>query len=67
MSIPEATVTMDYQMLLTEGKEEYQDTIKELSERLERMSPYNIMQKQAELTDNMSKIMSQKPLKMITV
>ena len=54
-------------MLLTEGKEEYQDTIKELSERLERMSPYNIMQKQAELTDNMSKIMSQKPLKMITV
>ena len=67
MSIPEATVTMDYQMLLTEGKEEYQDTIKELSERFERMSPYNIMQKQAELTDNMSKIMSQKPLKMITV
>lgn len=67
VSIPDATVTMDYQMLLTEGKEEYQDTIKELSERLERMSPYNIMQKQAELTDNMSKIMSQKPLKMITV
>jgi hypothetical protein len=67
ISIPEATVTMDYQILLSEGKEEYENAIKSLDERLERMSPYNVMKNQAELTDSMGKIIGQKPMKMIVV
>lgn len=67
VAIPDATVTMDYNMLLSRAKEEYEEAMKELTERLERMSPYNVMKQQAELTDNMAKIIGQKPMKMIVV
>lgn len=67
IKIQDAEAKMDYQMLLNQGEKEYEDTIKQLDERLERMSPYNIMKNQAELADNMAKVLSGKPLKMITV
>lgn len=67
IKIQDAEAKMDYQMLLNQGEREYEDTIKQLDERLERMSPYNIMKNQAELADNMAKVLSGKPLKMITV
>ena len=67
VAIPDATVTLDYNMLLTAAKDEYEAAMTELKERLERMSPYNVMKQQAELADNMAKIIGQKPMKMITV
>jgi hypothetical protein len=67
IKIQDAEAKMEYQMLLNQGEKEYEDTIKQLDERLERMSPYNIMKNQAELADNMAKVLSGKPLKMITV
>lgn len=67
VSIPEATSRMDYSMIREQGKEFLDNAKKSLAERLERMSPYSVMQKHAELTDNMNKIASSKPLKMIVV
>lgn len=66
IAIMQAEANLDYAMLLTQAKDEYDNAIKSLDERLERMSPYNIMKQQAELTDNMAKIIGQKPMKMIT-
>ena len=63
VSIPEAELTMDYQMLLTQSEKEYDNAIKELDERLLRMSPYEQMKKQAELVDNTIKVLAGKPLK----
>lgn len=65
IAIMEAEANLDYSMLLTQAKDEYDDAIKQLDERLERMSPYNLMKQQAELTDSMAKIIGQKPMKMI--
>ena len=42
---------------------EYDAAMKELDERLIRMSPYEQMKKQAELVDNTIKVLSGKPLK----
>jgi hypothetical protein len=67
ISIPEASVTMDYNMLIAQGKEEYDDAMKSLTDRLDRMSPWNVLKNQAEIVDNMTKIIGQKPLHMIVV
>lgn len=67
ISIMDAEANLDYNMLLNAAKEEYNDAMKSLTERLERMTPYEQMKKQAELTENMKTIMGAKPMKMITV
>lgn len=67
VSIMDAEAQMDYSMLISEADKEYQDTMQELTKRLERMSPWEIMKKSAELVDNMSKVLSAKPMKIITV
>ena len=50
-----------------QADKEYEDTMKELRERLSRMTPYKVMEQQAQLTDNMAKVMSGIPLKMTVV
>lgn len=67
ISIMEAEANLDYNMLISQSEKEYADTMDELTKRLERMNPYNLMQKQAELVDNMEKILKSKPLKMIVI
>lgn len=67
ISIMEAEANMDYQMLFTQGEKEYSDAMDDLTKRLERMNPYSTMQKQAEMVDNMNKILAGKPLGMFTV
>lgn len=49
VSIPQAEMTMDYQMLIQQGKEEYQDAMKELMEMLNRMRPSVLMEEQSKL------------------
>ena len=66
LSIMEAEANLDYQMLLTQAEKEYDAAMKELDDRLLRMSPYEQMKKQAELVDNTLKVLSGKPMKMIT-
>ena len=54
-------------MLNSQAEKEYDAAIDSLDKRLERMSPSNILQKQAEMVENMEKILKSKPLKMIIV
>ena len=67
VSIGEAEAQLDYAMLSAQADKEYEDTMKELRERLSRMTPYKVMEQQAQLTDNMAKVMSGIPLKMTVV
>ena len=67
VSIMDAEAQMDYTMLINQAQKEYQDVMEELTKRLERMSPWEIMKKSAELTDNMSKVLAAKPLKIMTI
>lgn len=67
MSIMDAEAVLDYNMLNAQADKEYDAVMKELTERLESMSPWEMLKKQAELTDSMEKILKGKPMKMITV
>lgn len=55
-------LTMDYNMLITFGQNEKKEAMTALTERLTRLSPYEQMQKQAELVDSMIKIRKGVPL-----
>jgi hypothetical protein len=66
LGIMEAEAMLDYQMLLTQSEKEYDAVMKELEERLVRMSPSEQLKKQAEMVDSTLKILSGKPMKMIT-
>ena len=62
VNIPQAEMTMDYQMLIQQGKEEYDAAMEALMKRLERMRPVNMMEEQAKLLENSNKIQSYVPL-----
>ena len=57
VNIPQAEMTMDYQMLIQQGKEEYDAAMDVLMKRLERMRPVNIIKENAELLENNNKIL----------
>lgn len=67
VNIMEAEANLDYMMLINQGQKEYDATMDELTKRLERMSPYELMKKNAELTQNMVDILKYKPLGMWTI
>ena len=67
ISIMDAEAVLEYQMLASQGAEEYKDAMDQLDKRLERMNPYKLLEQQANLVDSMEKILRGKPLKMITV
>ena len=62
IKIPEAEAQMDYNMLLQQGEEEKKTVLNELKERLDRMLPWNLMKNQAELNDQLMKVLKNKPL-----
>ena len=62
VKIPEAEMQMDYNMLLGLGKQDKQNALEELNKRLDEMLPWNILEKQSNLTDNLIKVLQQKPL-----
>ena len=66
VAIPNAELNMDYQMLTAQADDEYKSTIDELDKRLERMSPSEILKKQAEIVESTKTILAAKPLKMKT-
>ena len=55
-------LVMDYQQLMNYGNNERKETLNQLKERLERLSPYYTMQKQAELVENTIKSLKGVPL-----
>jgi len=62
VNIPQAEMTMDYQMLIQQGKEEYDAAMDALMKRLERLRPVNMMKEQAELAESHNKIQQYTPL-----
>ena len=62
VNIPQAEMTMDYQMLLTQGEQEWDKTMEKLDNRLDRMSPSNLMKSQAELAQSINDINKFTPL-----
>ena len=66
VSIMEAEANLDYSMLLSQADKEYDAVMEELMKRLERMSPYELMKRQAELVDSMLKVLAGTPLPMLT-
>ena len=62
VNIPQAEMTMDYQMLLQQGKEEYDAAMETLTKRLERLRPSNMIKEQAELVENNAKLLQYVPL-----
>ena len=67
VSIPQAEMSMDYQMLIQQGKEEYDKAMESLEKRLERLRPVNMMKEQAELTESHNKIQQYTPLGMYVI
>jgi hypothetical protein len=67
ISIMDAEKTLDYNMLHSQADKEYDATMQELRDRLTRMSPWELMKLDAQMTESMKTIMGGKPLKMITV
>ncbi len=62
VNIPQAEMSMDYQMLIQQGKEEYDKVMDTLMKRLERLRPVNMMKEQAELAESHNKLLSYTPL-----
>ena len=62
VKIPEAEMQMDYNIFLEQGKSEKETVLNELKERLERMTPWNLMEKQATMNDQLIKVLKNKPL-----
>ena len=67
VNIPKAEMTMDYQILIQQGKEEYDAAMDALMKRLERMRPANMMEEQAKLVENNVKIQQYTPLGIYTI
>lgn len=62
VKIPNAEMTLDYRLFLEQGKDEKEKTLSELSERLTRMTPWELMKNQSEMNDQLMKVLKQKPL-----
>lgn len=62
VQIPEAELKLDYQMFLEQGKDEKEKVLTELKERLERMTPWNLMEKQSNMNEQLIKVLKNKPL-----
>lgn len=60
-------VTMDYNTLLSLGQREKENTMKSLEERLQRMSPYEVMKRQAELVESMLQAKKGTPLPIMVI
>lgn len=55
-------LVLDYNMLLNLGQRERENAMNELKERLQRMTPYEVMKKQAEMVQSMKEIQKGTPL-----
>ena len=62
VSIPEAEMQLDYSMFLEQGKAERETALNDLKERLESMTPWKLMENQANLNDQLLKVLSSKPM-----
>lgn len=62
VSIPQAEMQLDYQLLAQQGKEEWDEAMKMLVERLDRMRPMKILEEQMNISKHMLEIQKAVPL-----
>lgn len=62
VSIPNAELSMDYNMLIEQGKAEKESAFTDLKERLDNMTPWKMMENQATMNEQLMKVLSNKPL-----
>jgi hypothetical protein len=62
VKIQDAEMNLDYSMLAEHGREEYKNVIEELRERLARLMPDKIMEREASIAESNLKIVSQTPM-----
>jgi hypothetical protein len=62
VSIPQAEMMMDYQMLIQQGEKEWDKVMDELKERLDRMRPSNVLEEQAKIIEKNHEIQKKTPL-----
>jgi hypothetical protein len=62
VKIPNAEMKLDYSMLLEQGKSEKEAALNDLKERLDRMTPWNLMEKQATMNEKLLEVLKAKPL-----
>ena len=55
-------MSMDYQMLLTQGEQEWEKTMEKLNQRLERMSPGAMIDLQVKIAQGTNEINKYVPL-----
>lgn len=67
VSIPQAEMTMDYNMLIQQGKEEWDETMKSITDRLERMRPSKYLEEQANIMEKNREILKNVPLGIYTI
>ena len=61
IQIPESSVKLDYQSLLTEARDEKMKLIEELRLRLERLRPEKILERKAGEAENLNKSLKFRP------
>ena len=62
VSIPQAEMTMDYNMLIQQAEKERDKALEFLEKRLERMMPWNYLENQAKMSQHMLDIQKNIPL-----
>ena len=55
LQVPESQIKLDYQTLLTEGKDEKSKLVEELMARLERLRPDKLMLRKADEAENLNR------------
>lgn len=67
VSIPQAEMVMDYQMLLTQAKDEKDAVMKDIEERLKMLRPEYYLEQQAKIAEHMHEIQKHIPLGIYTI
>jgi hypothetical protein len=62
LGISDAEVTMDYDSLLSESKEDKTALMERLKERLERLMPDKMLERKAAEAENLNKTLQYRPL-----
>ncbi len=62
VKIASAQMTMNFDMFLEQGKSEKETVLNDLKERLERMTPWEQLNRQTEISDGILKVLKNKPL-----
>lgn len=61
LQVPDSTVKLDYQSLLTEGKDEKMKLLEELTQRLERLRPDKMLERKANEAENLNRALKLRP------